>query len=187
MMLTFSVVPQTLLVKGFQPTVNQTEKPSPQSPTPINQPPSADSFTPSAVKSRAGNGQRWSLEAYKEPLGASLTAIKRILAHPSITRDVKGEFNTLNTIIRQYIETATNSAQAFEEIEVLKKFLDEENLPHLVTELEKLKSVLEQSEQAKEALLQESEQAKEALLQDSLPLLKEMWDDFFKPLGEFKF
>ena len=54
MMLTFSVVPQTLLVKGFQPTVNQTEKPSPQSPTQTIHPLTADSFTPSAVKSRAG-------------------------------------------------------------------------------------------------------------------------------------
>jgi hypothetical protein len=107
-MLTFALVPQTRLVTGFQSTVNPTEKPSPQTPKPINHPPSADSFTPSAVKSRAGNGQRWSLEAYNQPLGASLTAIKECLAHPSITRDVKGEFNTLNTIISHYIETATN-------------------------------------------------------------------------------
>jgi hypothetical protein len=55
-MLTFALVPQTRLVKGFQSTVNATEKTSPQSPTPINHPPSADSFTPSAVKSRVGTG-----------------------------------------------------------------------------------------------------------------------------------
>jgi len=53
-MLTFAVMPQTRLVKGFQSTVNPTEKPSPQSPTPINHPQLAYAFTPSAVKSRAG-------------------------------------------------------------------------------------------------------------------------------------
>ena len=67
MMLSFSVVPQTLLVKGFQPTVNQTEKPSPQTPTPINHPLTADTFTPSAVKSRAGGElQEQALEAFKQ-------------------------------------------------------------------------------------------------------------------------
>jgi len=55
-MLTFSVIPQTLLVTGFQSTVNQAEKPSSPSPTPINHPLTADTFTPSAVKSRAGAG-----------------------------------------------------------------------------------------------------------------------------------
>jgi len=54
-MLTFAVVPQTRLVTGFQSMVSPVEKPSSQTPTPINQPPSADTFTPSAVKSRVGN------------------------------------------------------------------------------------------------------------------------------------
>jgi hypothetical protein len=36
-------------------------------------------------------------------------------------------------------------------------------------------------------VLEQSEQAKEALLQESLPLLNEMWDDFFKPLDVLKF
>ena len=63
MMLTFSVVPQTLLVKGFQPTVNQTEKPSLPSPTQTIHPLTADSFTPSAVKSRAGGNATEALEA----------------------------------------------------------------------------------------------------------------------------
>jgi hypothetical protein len=54
-MLTFAVMPKTPLVTGFQLMVNPVEKPSSQSPTPINQRPSADTFTPSAVKSRVGN------------------------------------------------------------------------------------------------------------------------------------
>jgi len=115
MMLTFSVIPQTLLVTGFQSTVNPTEKPSSQTPKPINHPQLADSFTPSAVKSRVGS---------LEEIGSAFKAVKTVFAGLQITDTVlseliEGKLKAIGLAIDTYEKA--NALKLIEEIKASAK------------------------------------------------------------------
>jgi hypothetical protein len=92
-MLTFALVPQTRLVTGFQSTVNPTEKPSPQTPKPINHPLTADTFTPSAVKSRAGG---------KSPKEA-LAAVEQAFEQAGFSDQIKRETHSARQDIANFV------------------------------------------------------------------------------------
>jgi hypothetical protein len=175
-MLSFSLIPKISLVTGFQPTVNQTEKPSPQTPTPINQPLPEDTFTPIPVQSRAGGFlgdifvKLWRIakaeKDLKKALKNYLEASNELkLEDYKEARQVEERLvkDSTERIIQWILEKESRTGTLTPRFQLLNRFINSD-----ITDEEKMKSLLDLL-----AVLESKQQAFRALIQPQNQINKE--------------